>query len=220
MTIEADSRPVLFFSNEAKPQLKVVTGLRSYIGGVGVALKLSLDFDCLALAIGPLSGAYPSGSEVAVAASGRINALMGDDSLNLRTKGIEGVVAKGFTLEELLPVLRDYLDKLTEKPLLPDDETSYSEIYDQLLKRVRAIWYKKGPSIWSCAGCPLACNKKFKVVPVIDLASLLGVCRSAAGIYDDLAIAFAALTALGYDYSHEELENGVKLVQELVNTLS
>lgn len=192
--IDADKRTVAFCEDDnLPPAIKVVSGLRAYIGGTGLAFKLAQDFKASVLAIGPLSGAYPAASCVAVADSSGVYSRPSKLALIMRLKGIDAVVGTNTAFLETLP----------EKPLVPQNPDSYERLYTELWTRVKNLWTKEQGDQTNCLP-----NKP------AGLSELLGVCYQASGIYNDLAVAFATLTALGYDYTHEELEDAYEKISD------
>lgn len=212
--ITHDSKQIAFFKRGEKPRLKVITGLRPFIGGAGLATKLFKDFGHLCLAGGPLSGAYPATGVVIVAREdGKLWQLGDDFVLKMALRGVDGVVAEGLELEGLRPQLESFLETLTETPIIAKNPKDYEALYQGILARVNNVWVAKSDFKKACPTCPLACGRNLKPLPIVDLGSLLGSCLASTSIYSDPAVAFAALQALGYDYSHEELERAVKLAQ-------
>ena len=211
-----DSRQIVFIEKGQKPRIKVIAGLRPFVGGAGVALKLRQDFGGVCLATGPLSGAYPATGVVIVASKDGLWQLGGDFVLTMALCGVDGVVGVGVSLDELRQELEEYLKTQSEKPLLVASAKEYETIYNKLLSRATGVWFSKGDLERACPTCPLACGRGFRSLGQIDITSLLGACGAVANIYNDTAVTFAALRALGYDYSHEDLETAVLLAQKLL----
>ncbi|MCX6783942.1 MAG: hypothetical protein NT141_02640 [candidate division WWE3 bacterium] len=215
--MKADAKRVLFISKDISPQIKIISGLRGVVGGVGLAAKLSFDYKSLCLAIGPLSGAYPGASSVAAVQDGHYQAFNSDLALNMCVKGIDAVVALDIPCEETMRLVEEYLKTLPEEKSELGDGVAYEEIYNKLFERVTSVWKTASEGADSCAACPLNCANFRQTKNNIDLSSILGVCLGVASVYVDLAIAFAALQALGFDYTHEELEEAVLKARSIIN---
>lgn len=215
--MKADAKRVLFIYKDTPPQIKIISGLRSVVGGVGLAARLSSDYKSLCLAIGPLSGAYPGASSVAAVQDGKYQPFNSDLALNMSVKGIDAVVAIDIPCEETMRLVEEYLKTLPEEKSEVGDGVAYEEIYSKLFERVTSVWKTDSEIKDSCAGCPLNCSNFRKTKNNIDLSSILGVCLGVASVYADPAIAFAALQALGFDYTHEELEEAVLKARSVIH---
>ena len=127
----------------------------------------------------------------------------GDQSLAnvLKSKNVAGVVvtgAKDFDIES---------------------EEKFQTAYDTVLARIVDMEVEKGGNP-SCSGCPMGCDKS-KVGEVggdFLVHSLVG-CTFASKIYSDTNVVFACLNALGYGYTHEEIEECPGLVSSLMEEL-
>jgi hypothetical protein len=92
----------------------------------------------------------------------------------------------------------------------------YKAIYQKLLQRQGDMLVKayRNPS---CTGCPLGCrkSKEGEIGGNVLLHSLVA-CEFAENIYSDIGIVFSCLNVLGYDYTHEDIENLPKLIEGIV----
>ena len=99
------------------------------------------------------------------------------------------------------------------------DKERYTEIYDQILQRVGDVTVEKAGKP-SCSGCPLGCLKSKVGEKGGDvLVHSLVACSFAEKIYSDENIVFSCLNALGYGYTHEDIENFPKLVYDVLDRL-
>jgi hypothetical protein len=48
----------------------------------------------------------------------------------------------------------------------------------------------------------------------------LVACHYADKIYSDIGVVFSCLNVLGYDYTHEDLENLPKLIEDTIKNIS
>lgn len=215
--MKADAKRVLFISKDSSPQIKIISGLRGVVGGVGLAARLSSDYKSLCLAIGPLSGAYPGASSVAAVQEGHYQAFNSDLALNMSVKGIDAVVAVDIPCDETMKLVEDHLKTQPEERSELGDGVAYDEIYNKLFERVTRVWKTPSEVTDSCASCPLNCSNFRNAKSNIDLTSILGICLGAAAVYTDPAVAFSALQALGFDYTHEELEEAVLKARSIIN---
>jgi len=92
----------------------------------------------------------------------------------------------------------------------------YKAIYQKLLQRQTDMLVKpyRNPS---CTGCPLGCrkSKEGEIGGNVLLHSLVA-CEFAENIYSDIGIVFSCLNVLGYDYTHEDIENLPKLIEGII----
>jgi hypothetical protein len=96
----------------------------------------------------------------------------------------------------------------------------YSELYKSLLEKTSLLSVEQG-FFPSCSGCPMGCEKSKKgEVGGNVLAHSLVSCQFAEKIYTDAGIIFSCLNVLGYDYTHEDIENLPLLVQNTIRSLS
>ena len=100
-----------------------------------------------------------------------------------------------------------------------EDKERYQEIYDVILNRSEDLTVEKGGNP-SCVGCPLGCSKsKVGEKGGDSLVHSLVACEFASPIYSDASVVFACLNALGYGYTHEDIENLSKLVYDVLGEL-
>ena len=95
----------------------------------------------------------------------------------------------------------------------------YTELYDKILERVDEMLVEKGGNS-SCVGCPLGCGKsKTGEDGGNVLVHSLVACSFAEPIYSEENTVFSCLNSLGYDYTHEDIENLPKLVYDVLEDL-
>lgn len=96
------------------------------------------------------------------------------------------------------------------------DFEKYKNIYDRILHRKSDMVVRTyiNPS---CSGCPMGCrkSKEGEIGGNILLHSLVA-CEFAENIYSDIGVVFSCLNVLGYEYTHEDIENLPKLVEEIL----
>lgn len=96
----------------------------------------------------------------------------------------------------------------------------YEQLYKSLLERITDMQVLKGHNP-SCSGCPMGCNKsKVGEIGGNVLIHSLVACTYAQNIYKDIGIVFSCLNTLGYDYTHEDLENLPILIENVLKELS
>ena len=92
----------------------------------------------------------------------------------------------------------------------------YTSIYQRILQRQEELTVRtyRDPS---CSGCPMGCrkSKEGEIGGNILLHSLVA-CEFAENIYSDIGVVFSCLNVLGYDYTHEDIENLPKLIQGIL----
>ncbi len=86
------------------------------------------------------------------------------------------------------------------------DASKYSALFNQLVGQAGSMGVDFGGRP-SCSGCPLGCSESRigEIGGNILLHSLVA-CGYAENIYSNLGTVFACLDALGYNYTHEQLE--------------
>ncbi len=100
------------------------------------------------------------------------------------------------------------------------DETKYEELYKQLLTKTPLLTVEKG-FFPSCSGCPMGCSKSnVGEMGGNVLVHSLVACSFAENIYSDVGTVFSCLNILGYDYTHEDIENLPALVQNVLKNFS
>lgn len=96
----------------------------------------------------------------------------------------------------------------------PQNFPRYKEIYNNVLARTNQMLVDKN-TFHSCSGCPMGCEKsKTGELGGNVLVHSLVACNLAERIYADLGITFSCLNVLGYDYTHEDIENLPFLIQQ------
>lgn len=119
----------------------------------------------------------------------------------LKQRNIEGIVLTGTEIFK------------------PENFTEYENIYNEILSRSSEMSVEKG--IYpSCSNCPIGCGKS-KVGELggnVLIHSLVG-CQFADKIYTDIGIVFSCLNVLGYEYTHEDIENLPGLIEKTLKNL-
>lgn len=107
----------------------------------------------------------------------------------------------------------------TEKIELNNFE-KYDETYYKVLNQ--SFRSQVSPGLYpSCTGCPMGCIKsKVGEIGGNVLLHSLVVCQYAEPIYSDIGVVFSCLNCLGYDYTHEDIENLPKLIEAVLKDLS
>jgi len=92
----------------------------------------------------------------------------------------------------------------------------YAEIYNAILERHEEVLVKR-EEFPSCVGCPMGC-KKSKVGEKDGnvLVHCLVACSYSEPLYSNVNTVFSCLNVLGYDYTHEDIENVPHLVYDLI----
>jgi len=102
----------------------------------------------------------------------------------------------------------------------PKNINKYKTLYKELLDKVLDLKVEKG-FFPSCSGCPMGCAKSnVGEIGGNVLAHSLVACEFAENIYTDVGTVFSCLNILGYDYTHEDIENLPTLVQNALKNLS
>ena len=102
----------------------------------------------------------------------------------------------------------------------PKDLDKYESLYKELVGKTLDIRVEKG-FFPSCSGCPMGCAKSnVGEIGGNVLAHSMGACEFAEDIYTDVGTVFSCLNILGYDYTHEDIENLPVLVQNTLKSLS
>ena len=101
----------------------------------------------------------------------------------------------------------------------PKDMEKYTLLYNLFLDKTNELTIAKG-FFPSCSGCPMGCEKsKIGEVGGNILVHSLVACTFAQNIYNDVSTVFSALNVLGYQYTHEDIENLQSLVQDSLNNI-
>ncbi len=100
------------------------------------------------------------------------------------------------------------------------DWDKYKTLYAQILERANLVTVDSG-FFPSCSGCPKGCSKsKDGELGGNVLLHSLVACGFAENIYSDISTIFSCLNTLGYEYTHEDIENLPLHIQEVLNNLS
>ena len=275
------NRQILYINIEKnETEAKTFSELRSYIGGVGLGLKLLSiykDEDPIIFSVGPLNGFFPFASKTSVVFQneGSVEDIYfgGSLSFRLRFLGIDALVLSGISKNPVviniddvvsfmkmdediklhgLPGKRSILsleskglfldgyfqasEKILEKKFVEKNvksviftgiktfpivnEERYKQIYKEILSRANELSVIKG-EYPSCSGCPMGCiNSGIGEIGGNVLVHCLVGCSFAEKIYSDVGTIFSCLNSLGYDYTHEDIENAPRLITETLTEFS
>jgi aldehyde:ferredoxin oxidoreductase len=101
----------------------------------------------------------------------------------------------------------------------PKDFERYEEVYMRVLAQKEFMLAEKS-GYPSCIGCPMGCEKsKIGEIGGNVLTHCLVACTYAENIFSDIGVVFSCLNSLGYQYTHEDLENVPLLVQSVLDEL-
>lgn len=134
-------------------------------------------------------------------------------------------------LDDYFTTPENYLEKtFTEKNLQglvitgteiykPDNFEMYQKLYNEMLEKAD-LSVEKG--IYpSCSNCPMGCGKsRVGEISGNVLVNSLVACQFADKMYTDIGIVFSCLNVLGYSYTHEDIENLPKLIEETIRKIS
>ncbi len=96
----------------------------------------------------------------------------------------------------------------------------YEDLYKSLLAKSSEMSVEKGHNP-SCSGCPMGCEKsKIGESGGSVLVHSLVACEYSSKIYGDAGTVFSCLNVLGYDYTHEDIENLPALVSQTLEEVS
>lgn len=97
---------------------------------------------------------------------------------------------------------------------------NYESLYKELLSRTNEILVEKS-SKPSCVGCPMGCEKsKTGEIGGNLIVHSLVACNLSENIYNNAGIVFSCLNVLGYDYTHEDIENLPKMLENILKDLA
>ncbi len=83
----------------------------------------------------------------------------------------------------------------------------YEELFKKILERITELSVESSTHP-SCSGCPMGCSKsQVGEIGGNLLVHSLTACSFAESIYSDVGTVFSCLNVLGYDYTHEDIEN-------------
>ena len=96
----------------------------------------------------------------------------------------------------------------------------YKILYHKLLQRTSEMTVEAG-AFPSCSGCPMGCinSQKGEIGGNILVHSLVG-CTFAEKVFSDVGTVFSCLNVLGYDYTHEDIENLPDYVEKVLKDLN
>ncbi|MBN1162848.1 hypothetical protein JXA34_03860 [Patescibacteria group bacterium] len=96
----------------------------------------------------------------------------------------------------------------------------YQKLYEYILNK-SGILNTVASNKPACSNCPLGCeqSKTGEIGGNILLHSLVA-CGYAENIYSDIGTLFSCLNILGYDYTHEDLQNLPNLVEKTLQNLN
>lgn len=101
----------------------------------------------------------------------------------------------------------------------PKDFDEYQRAYSKVLARKNSLTIEES-NYPSCANCPMGCMmSKSGELGGDVIAHSLVTCQFADKIFTDVGIVFSCLNALGYEYTHEDIENLPKLIQATLKNL-
>ncbi|MFZ2664103.1 MAG: aldehyde ferredoxin oxidoreductase N-terminal domain-containing protein [Patescibacteria group bacterium] len=104
-----------------------------------------------------------------------------------------------------------------DKPLNFEE---YEKLYNEILSKKGDLRVDMG-TYPSCSNCPMGCGKsKVGEIGGNVLINSLVACQFADKIYTDIGIVFSCLNSLGYSYTHEDIENLPKLIEETIRKIS
>ena len=100
-----------------------------------------------------------------------------------------------------------------------EPDSSYEKLYHELLEKTDRLTVAQS-GMPSCVGCPMGCEESQigEVKGNVFVHSLVA-CQFASDIYSDLGVVFSCLNALGYEYTHEDLEKIPDLVKSLMGDI-
>jgi len=102
----------------------------------------------------------------------------------------------------------------------PENFEEYQRLYRAILARTPELRVEKG-TYPSCANCPMGCGKsRVGEMGGNVLIDSLVACQFADKIYTDIGIVFSCLNVLGYNHTHEDIENLPRLIEETIKRLS
>lgn len=101
----------------------------------------------------------------------------------------------------------------------PNEFSKYQEVYISVLNRKGELLVGESNKP-SCSNCPAGCEKsRYGEIGGNVFVHSLVACQYAEKIYSDISTSFACLNSLGYDYTHEDLENLQHLVEETLRAI-
>jgi aldehyde:ferredoxin oxidoreductase len=102
----------------------------------------------------------------------------------------------------------------------PKNFEDYKKLYTNILEKKDGMRVEEG-NYPSCSNCPMACGKsKVGEIGGNILINSLVSCQFADKIYTDIGMVFSCLNTLGYEYTHEDIENLPMLIEETIRKIS
>ncbi|MBU0534658.1 MAG: aldehyde ferredoxin oxidoreductase N-terminal domain-containing protein [Patescibacteria group bacterium] len=102
----------------------------------------------------------------------------------------------------------------------PENFEEYQRLYKTILARTSDLRVERGVYP-SCSNCPMGCGKsRVGEIGGNVLIDSLVACQFADKIYTDIGIVFSCLNVLGYNHTHEDVENLPKLIEDTIRKLS
>lgn len=104
--------------------------------------------------------------------------------------------------------------------ITPKNFEDYQKLYKELLERKLELRVDSA-GYPSCSNCPMGCGKsKVGELGGNILLNSLVVCQFADKIYTDIGVVFSCLNTLGYEYTHEDIENLPRLIEDTIRNIS
>mgnify|MGYP001101041124 CR=1 FL=1 len=102
----------------------------------------------------------------------------------------------------------------------PNNFEDYKKLYMSILGEKDGMRVDEG-GYPSCSNCPMGCGKsKVGEIGGNVLINSLVSCQFADKIYTDIGMVFSCLNTLGYNYTHEDIENLPSLIEETIRRAS
>jgi aldehyde:ferredoxin oxidoreductase len=106
------------------------------------------------------------------------------------------------------------------KTFSPKNFTEYEGLYEKILDK-KDLLITSAYSNPSCSNCPLGCEKaEIGELGGNVLLHSLVACTYAEKLYSDIGLVFSCLNVLGYDYTHEDLENLPNIIEGVIQNLN
>jgi aldehyde:ferredoxin oxidoreductase len=147
-------------------------------------------------------------------------------------RSVIGLEHKKVLLDDYFTTPESYLEEIFEKKNLKGlvltgteifnigNFEEYQKLYRTILDRNADLTVEKNVYP-SCANCPMGCAKsRVGEIGGNVLINSLVACQFADKIYTDIGVVFSCLNTLGYNYTHEDIENLPKLIEETLRKIS
>lgn len=96
----------------------------------------------------------------------------------------------------------------------------YKDLYYQILDKKGSLRVDED-DYPSCSNCPMGCGRsKVGEIGGNVLINSLVACQFADKIYTDIGMVFSCLNTLGYEYTHEDIENLPKLIEKTIRNIA